>query len=101
MSSYKTARRIFKHAAHAHRNDPDLLRGHELLYSPCLTSLLSKASREPASAPVSAPPWPLAVNSAVIGLKNTGKKSPIETLETLKVGHGYATCQFVVSAGVF
>lgn len=101
VSSYKTARRIFKHATHAHQNDPDLLCGHKLLSSACLTSLLSKASHEPASAPVSAPPRPLAVNFAGIGLKNTGKKSLMETLETLKVGPGYATCQFVVSGGVF
>lgn len=66
-----------------------------------VTNYFTPPSHEPASAPVSAPPRPLAVNFAGIGLKNTGKKSLTETLETLKVGPGYATCQFVVSGGVF
>lgn len=72
--------------------------GYYLLYS----EPQSKTSHEVASAPASAPPQPFVVSFAGAGFQNTGKKSLMEMLETLKVEPGYATRQFVVSGeGVF
>lgn len=61
----------------------------------------SKTSQELASAPTSAPPQPFVVSFAGAEIQNTGKKSLMEMLETLKVEPGYATRQFVVSGEGF